>query len=99
MIYNYNRGQQADPLYTEHKEMILSWETFGYQWIIAEVFHSDEEFANLPYSFVWLVCLINTGLVKKNDALRNIHLISFCDSSTRSFFRETTIYGIEIVIG
>ena len=47
MIYKYNKWQQDDPLNTEHKEMILSWEIFFvYQWIFAEVFHANEEFAN-----------------------------------------------------
>ena len=55
------------------QEMILSWETFAYQWIIAEVFHSDEEF-DTPHIhvvpvlswFVWLMCLKDTCLVIRN---------------------------------
>ena len=82
--------------------MILSWESLAYQWIIAEVFHSDEEFANPSCSScIRLVCLIDTGLVKKelvsqNDAGAKKCLFDLiCNSSMRSIFRETTpIYGI-----
>ena len=50
--------------------MILSRETLAYQWVIAEVFQSNEEFATqhvVPVLrwFVWLVSLIDTGLVKE----------------------------------
>ena len=66
--------------------MNISWETLVYQWIFAEVCHANEEFAN-PIQcsscitwFVWLVSLIDTGLVKKkagpkNDTLRKVYLI------------------------
>ena len=36
--------------------MFLSWNPLAYQWIIPEVFHSDEEFAN-PSSCITLVCV------------------------------------------
>ena len=61
--------------------MNLSWETFAYQWIIAEVFHSDEEFAN-PSSCITLVCVACVferhrfgykKLVPQNDGLRNVN--------------------------
>ena len=65
--------------------MIISCETLAYQWIIAEVFHSDEEFANTTCtcsSFVKLVCVANVferhlfgnkKLVLQNDGLRNVN--------------------------
>ena len=97
----YNKGQQEDSLNTEHYEMILSWETLAYNWIIAEVFHSDEEFDNPTCSwFVWLMCLIDTGLVKKKTGFtkwcpKKCSFDLICNSSMRSVFRETTpIYGI-----
>ena len=63
--------------------MILSWETLAYNWIIAEVFHSDEEFANPTCSScIKLVCVAcvfdrhrfdNKKLVPQNDGLRNVN--------------------------
>ena len=63
--------------------MIFSCETFAYQWIIAEVFHSDEEFANpICSSCITLVCVAcvfdkhrfgNKKLVPQNDGLRNVN--------------------------
>ena len=63
--------------------MILSWETLVYQWIIAEVFHSDEEFAKPTcsscISFICVDCVFDRhNFVKKicsqNVALRNVHV-------------------------
>ena len=57
MINKYNKWQQAGPLNTEHKEMILYWKVLAYKWIITEVFQSNEEFDNPPpciyRPFVW----------------------------------------------
>ena len=76
-------------LWTQNTRKWFSPGKLAYNWIIAEVFHSDEEFANPKCSScVRLVlcglcaCLIEIGLVKKklvsqNDALRNVHLIWF----------------------
>ena len=63
--------------------MILSWETLAYNCIIAEVFHSDEEFANPIILIGWfcVACVFDRHrfgekkLVSQNDALRNVHLI------------------------
>ena len=79
--------------------MILSCETLAYQWIIAEVFHSDEVFANPTciscITLVWV--LIDTDLLKKlvlqNDALRNVYFIWFLNPFTRSVFRETILFN------
>ena len=85
--------------------MNLSWETLAYQWIIADVFHSNETFAKptciSSITLVYVVCVFERHrfsekkLVLQNDALRNVHLIWFCDTSTRSVFRETTIFETE----
>ena len=63
--------------------MILSWESLAYQWIIAEVFYSDEEFAkptcNSCISLVCVACVSdrhrfgNKKLVPQNDGLRNVY--------------------------
>ena len=63
--------------------MILSCETLAYQWLIAEVFYSDEEFANPTCSScITLVCVAcvfdrhrfgNKKLVPQNDGLRNVN--------------------------
>ena len=81
MIYKYNTGQRDDPLNTD-QEMILSWETLAYQWIIAEVFYSDEEFAkptcNSCITLVCVACVFdrhrfrNKKLVPQNDGLKNV---------------------------
>ena len=65
--------------------MILSWETLAYQWIIAEVFYSDEEFANPTcgscITLVYVACVFYTHRFGKkkngftNEALRTIPLI------------------------
>ena len=88
------------------KKITISCETLAYQWIFAEMFHSDEEFANPTCSScITLVCVAcafdwhrfgkkKTG--PKNDALRKVYLTWFLDSPMRSMFRETTpIYGSE----
>ena len=64
--------------------MILSWETFVYQWIFAEVCHANEDFANPTCSScITLVCEAcvfdrhtfgENKLVPQNDALRKVHL-------------------------
>ena len=63
--------------------MIFSWETVAYQWIIAEVLHSNEEFANPTCSscitLVFVACVFdrhrfgNKKLVPQNDCLRNVN--------------------------
>ena len=63
--------------------MILSWKTFAYQWIIAEVFYSDGEFAkptcNSCITLVCMACVFdrhrfgNKKLVPQNDGLRNVN--------------------------
>lgn len=63
--------------------MILSLETLDYQWIIAEVSHSDEEFAHSTCSScITLVCVAcvfdihrfgENKLVSQNDILRSVH--------------------------
>ena len=65
--------------------MILSWETLSYQWIVAEVLHSNEEFANPTCSscntLVCVACVFDSNRfggkknVLQNDALSNVHLI------------------------
>ena len=91
--------------------MILSWKTLAYQWIIAEVFYSDEEFVNPTCNYcITLVCVAcvfdrhrfgNKKLVPQNDGLRNVNCQYLILRHPRVFvFRETTtcIYGIEELI-
>ena len=64
--------------------MILSWEAFAYQWIIAEVCHSDAEFAKPTCtSCISLICVacvldryhfLNIKICSQNDPLRNVHV-------------------------
>ena len=101
MIYRYvSEWEQDDPLNTEYKEMIVSWGnsrlsmdycgSVSFRWRVCQ-----------PYMyFLYYVGLcvdkLNTGLVKKNlvsqnNTLRNVHLIWFLNSSTRSVFWETIL--------
>ena len=85
MIYKYNKGHQDVPLRKEHTEIILTWKALSYPWIIAEMFHINEELeiAN-PSSCMTLVCVAcvfdrhrfgKNKQVPQNDALRKIHVI------------------------
>ena len=46
MIYKYNKGQQDNPLNTDHLGMSLSWKARAQEWIFSEVVYSYEEFDN-----------------------------------------------------
>lgn len=53
----YCKGQQDDSLYTEHKEMIISWKTLAHQLIIARVFNLNEEYGS-TLSCMTLICVV-----------------------------------------